>query len=127
MKPKANTKKDKKKPEQENPKKLRQKETEEEAKKALKQASNTRINYESDEIMNKSQNTIYKYIQSQRLQELAQTNFRELFLAYKPELYDEGTQWYDQNKEEEEEESDNDEKEKVENKPKEPLVVKKNN
>ena len=99
---------------------------EEEAKKALKQASNTRINYESDEIMNKSQNTIYKYIQSQRLQELAQTNFRELFLAYKPELYDEGTQWYDQNKEEEEEESDNDEKEKVENKPKEPLVVKKN-
>ena len=47
MKPKANTKKDKKKPEQENPKKLRQKETEEERLKKidLQQSEKIRLNY----------------------------------------------------------------------------------
>jgi calmodulin len=47
MKPKANQKKDKKKPEQENPKKLRQKETEEERLKKidLQQSEKIRLNY----------------------------------------------------------------------------------
>ena len=102
------------------------KSVDEEAKEILKHLSKTKNKVESDELLNKTQNNIYKLIQSQRLQELSESNFREVFPAYKPELYDEGTQWYDQNKEEEEEESDNDDKEQIQNKPKEPLVVKKN-
>ena len=43
-------------------------------------------------------------------------NFTEEFPAYKPEKYDEATQWYDE-KNFEEEESDNEEKEQIQAKP----------
>ena len=103
------------------------KSVEEEAKEALKQASKIKVAIESDELINKSQNNIMKYIRSQRIQDLATTNFNEYFPAFKPEVYEEGTQWSNLKKEDDEEEdSENDEKGQVQEKPKVPLIVKKN-
>ena len=103
------------------------KSVEEEAKEALKQASKIKIAIQSDELINKSQNNIMKYIRSQRIQDLSNTNFNEYFPAYKPEVYEEGTQWSNLKKDDDEEEdSENDEKEQVQEKPKVPLIVKKN-
>ena len=100
---------------------------EEDAKEALKQASKIKVAIESDELINKSQNNIMKYIRSQRIQELGTTNFYEYFPAFKPEVYEEGTQWSNLKKDDDEEEdSENDEKEQVQEKPKVPLIVKKN-
>ena len=99
---------------------------EEDAKEALKQASKIKVAIESDELINKSQNNIMKYIRSQRIQELGTTNFYEYFPAFKPEVYEEGTQWSNLKKDDDEEEdSENDEKEQVQEKPKVPLIVKK--
>lgn len=80
---------------------------------------------ESDELINKTQNNIMKYIKSQRIQELAKTNFNEYFPAFKPEVYEEGTQWSNLKKDEEDEDSVSEDKEQVQEKPKQPLVVKK--
>ena len=98
---------------------------EQEAKEALKQASKIKVAVESDELINKTQNNIMKYIKSQRIQELAKTNFNEYFPAFKPEVYEEGTQWSDLKKDEDDEDSVSEEKEQVQEKPKQPLVVKK--
>ena len=101
------------------------KSVEEEAKEALKQASKIKGAIESDELINKTQNNIMKYIQSQRIQELATTKFSEQFPAFKPEVYDEGTQWSNLKKDEDEEDSVSEDKEQVQEKPKQPLVIKK--
>ena len=98
---------------------------EQEAKEALKQASKIKVAVESDELINKTQNNIMKYIKSQRIQELAKTNFNEYFPAFKPEVYEEGTQWSNLKKDEEDEDSVSEDKEQVQEKPKQPLVVKK--
>ena len=101
------------------------KSVEEEAKEALKQASRIKVAIESDELINKTQNNIMKYIKSQRIQELAKSNFTEYFPAFKPEVYEEGTQWSDLKKDEDDEDSVSEDKEQVQEKPKQPLVVKK--
>ena len=102
------------------------KSVEDEANEALKLASNIKKIVEDDELINKTQNNIIKYIQSKRIQELATTNFYEQFAAFRPEVYDEGTQWTDLIREEDEEDSISEDKDQVQDKPKQPLVVKKN-
>ena len=99
---------------------------EEEAKEALKLASKTKDIIESDELINKTQNNILKMMKSQRIQELSTTNFYEQFPAFKPEMYEEGTQYTNLKKEEEDEDSESEDKEQKQEKPKQPLVVKKN-
>ena len=101
------------------------KSVEEEAKEALKQASKITRAIESDELINKTQNNIMKYIKSQRIQELSTTNFNEQFPAFKPEVYEEGTQWSNLKKDEEDEDSESEDKEQIQEKPKQPLIVKK--
>ena len=98
---------------------------EDEAKEALKQASKLKGAIESDEIINKTQSNIMKYIQSQRIQELATTKFAEQFPAFKPEVYEEGTQWTNLKKDDDEDDSISEDQEQVQEKPKPPLVVKK--
>ena len=99
---------------------------EEEARDALRQAVKMAGNIRSDELINKTQDNIMKMIQSKRVQELATTKFNEEFPAYKPEVYDEGTQWSNLKKDDDDEDSEIDEKEQINEKPKVPLVVKKN-
>ena len=98
---------------------------EQEAKEALKQASMPKIKMESNAVVEHTADVLSKYIKSQKRQEFKTVNFTEEFPAYKPELYDEGTQWYDE-KNYEEEESDNEEKEQIQAKPRQQLVFQKN-
>ena len=98
---------------------------EQEAKEALKQASMPKIKMESNAVVEHTADVLSKYIKSQKRQEFKTVNFTEEFPAYKPELYDEGTQWYDE-KNYEEEESDNEEKEQIQTKPRQQLVFQKN-
>ena len=102
------------------------KSVEEEAREALSSAAKIKTNVESDELINKTQNNILKYIQSMRVQELETTKFYEHFPAFRPEVYEESTQWSDLIKEEDEEDSSSEDKDQVQEKPKQPLVVKKN-
>ena len=109
-----------------NQNKQTKKSLEEEAHEALKNAEQRKDTVQSDELINRTQNNIIKILKSQRIQELRTTNFVENFPAFKPEVYDEGTQWIDPKKEDEEEDSETDEKDQVQEKPKQPLVIKKN-
>ena len=102
------------------------KSVEEEAREALSSAAKIKTNVESDELINKTQNNILKYIQSMRVQELETTKFYEHFPAFRPEVYEESTQWSDLMKEDDEEDSSSEDKDQIQEKPKQPLVVKKN-
>ena len=92
-----------------------------EAKEALVKASKQNVELESKEIVENAAAAVSKYIKSKKAHEFKTVNFTEEFLAYKPELYDEGTQCYDE-KEYDEEESDNEEKEQIQAKPRQQLI-----
>ena len=98
---------------------------EEEAKEALKSATRPKVQIESLGVVEHAADVVSRYIKSKKSQDYKTVNFTEEFPAYKPELYDEGTQWYDE-KNYEEEESDNEEKEQIPAKPREQLVFLKN-
>ena len=98
---------------------------EQEAKEALLNANRPKIKMESNAVVEHTADVVSKYIKSKKMQEFKTVNFTEEFPAYKPELYDEGTQWYDE-KEYEDEESDNEEKEQLQAKPRQQLVFLKN-
>ena len=98
---------------------------EQEAKEALMNANRPKIQKESLSVVEHTADVVSKYIKSKKMQEYKTVNFTEEFPAYKPELYDEGTQWYDE-KNDEEEESDNEEKEQIQAKPRQQLVFLKN-
>ena len=98
---------------------------EQEAKEALINANRPKIKMESNAVVEQAADVVSKYIKSKKMQEFKTVNFTEEFPAYKPELYDEGTQWYDE-KEYEDEESDNEEKEQLQAKPRQQLVFLKN-
>ena len=102
------------------------KSVEQEAKEALEQASRMVGNIRQDELINKTQDNIMRMIQSKKAEGLSTTKFSELFPAYKPEVYDEGTQWSNLKKEDDDEDSEIEEKEQINEKPKVTLVVKKN-
>jgi dynein intermediate chain len=96
-----------------------------EAKEALDKASKPKVEIESYGVVEHAAAAVSKYIKSKKLHEFKTVNFTEEFPAYKPELYDEGTQWYDE-KEYEEEESADEEKEQIQAKPRQQLVFQKN-
>ena len=98
---------------------------EQEAKEALINANRPKIKMESNAVVEHTADVVSKYIKSKKMQDFKTVNFTEEFPAYKPELYDEGTQWYDE-KEYEDEESDNEEKEQLQAKPRQQLVFLKN-
>ena len=99
---------------------------EQEAKEALDKASRAnKVPVESFGVVEQTADIVSKYIKSKKGSEFKTVNFVETFPAYKPELYDEGTQWYDENKYEDED-SDNEVKEEVQSKPREPLIFQKN-
>ena len=98
---------------------------EEEAKEALEKASQPKIKMESFGVVEQTADIVSKYIKSKKGQDFKTTNFTEEFPAYKPELYDEGTQWYDE-KSFEDEDSDNEEKEQIQAKPRQQLIFQKN-
>ena len=98
---------------------------EQEAKEALINANRPKIKMESNAVVEHTADGVSKYIKSKKMQDFKTVNFTEEFPAYKPELYDEGTQWYDE-KEYEDEESDNEEKEQLQAKPRQQLVFLKN-
>ena len=98
---------------------------EQEAKEALDKASRAnKVPVESFGVVEQTADIVSKYIKSKKGSEFKTVNFVETFPAYKPELYDEGTQWYDENKYEDED-SDNEVKEEVQSKPREPLIFQK--
>ena len=101
------------------------KSVEQEAKEALINATRPKIEKESFAVVEHTADVVSKYIKSKKMQEYKTVNFTEEFPAYKPELYDEGTQWYDE-KNYEDEESDNEEKEQLQAKPRQQLVFLKN-
>ena len=92
-----------------------------EAKEALDKASKPKVELESFEVVEQAAAAVSKYIKSKKAHEFKTVNFTEEFPAYKPELYDEGTQCYDE-KEYDEEESDNEEKEQIQAKPRQQLI-----
>jgi dynein intermediate chain len=98
---------------------------EQEAIEALKSATRPKVQIESLGVVEHAADVVSRYIKSKKSQDYKTVNFTEEFPAYKPELYDEGTQWYDE-KNYEEEESDNEEKEQIQAKPREQLVFLKN-
>ena len=98
---------------------------EQEAMEALNKASRAKLPMESMAVVEQTADVVHKYIQSKKGSEFKTVNFTEIFPAYKPELYDEGTQWYDE-KEYEEEDSDNEVKEELQTKPREPLIFQRN-
>ena len=98
---------------------------EQEAKEALDKASKAKIPMESFGVVEQTAGIVSRYIKSKKGSEFKTVNFVETFPAYKPELYDEGTQWYDEKKYEDED-SDNEVKEEVQSKPREPLIFQKN-
>ena len=103
------------------------KSVEEDAKDALEQATRMTGNIRSDELINKTQDSIMRMIEASKTKKFSTTKFSELFPAYKPEVYDEGTQWSNLKKDDDDDEdSEFDEKEQKNEKPKVPLVVKKN-
>ena len=101
------------------------KSVEQEAKEALKYATREKIHKESIAVVEHTADVVSKFIKSKKMQEYKIINFTEEFPPYKPELYDEGTQWYDE-KSYEDEESDNEEKEQLQAKPRQQLVFLKN-
>ena len=102
------------------------KSVEEDAHEALEQATRMTGNIRSDELINKTQDSIMRMIEASKTKKFSTTKFSELFPAYKPEVYDEGTQWSNLKKDDDDEDSEIDEKEQKNEKPKVPLVVKKN-
>jgi len=99
---------------------------EQEAKEALqKAAAQPKVQMESLEVVEHTADMVSRYIKSKKSQDYKTVNFTEEFPAYKPELYDEATQWYD-DKSYDEEESDNEEKEQIQAKPRQQLVFLKN-
>ena len=102
------------------------KSVEDDAKDALEQATRMTGNIRSDELINKTQDSIMRMIQASKTKEFLTSKFTEQFPAYKPEVYDEGTQWSNLKKDDDDEDSEIDEKEQINEKPKAPLVVKKN-
>ena len=69
------------------------KSVEEDAHEALEQATRMTGNIRSDELINKTQDSIMRMIEASKTKKFSTTKFSELFPAYKPEVYDEGTQW----------------------------------
>ena len=99
---------------------------EQEAKKLLEQ-EREKIQFKPDAVVDKTAELLTKIMRSKKNQKLEQVNFTEEFPAFKSELYDEGTQWYDENKYDDEEDSENEEvKDETPAKPREPLVFQKN-
>ena len=101
------------------------KSVEEEAKEALDLATRAKLPSQSKEVVEQTAELVSRYIKSKKNTDYKTVNFNEMFPAYKPELYDEGTQWYDEKKFEDED-SDNEVKEEVPTKPREPLIYQKN-
>ena len=99
---------------------------EEEAKEILKRTSKKEISKESFAVVEDTAAIVSKYIKSKKGSEFKKVSFTEEFPAYKPELYDEGTQWYDEKNFEDEDSDNAEEKEQVQSKPREPLVFQKN-
>ena len=99
---------------------------EEEAKKLLIQ-EREKVPFKPEAVVDKTAELLTKFMRSKKNQKLEKVNFTEEFPAFKPELYDEGTQWYDEKKYDDEEDSENEEvKEETPAKPREPLVFQKN-
>ena len=99
---------------------------EEEAKKLLIQ-EREKVPFKPEAVVDKTAELLTKLMRSKKNQKLEKVNFTEEFPAFKPELYDEGTQWYDEKKYDDEEDSENEEvKEETPAKPREPLVFQKN-
>jgi len=99
---------------------------EEEAKKLLVQ-EREKVPFKPEAVVDKTAQLVTKFMRSKKNEKLEKVNFTEEFPAFKPELYDEGTQWVDEKKYDDEEDSENEEvKEETPAKPREPLVFQKN-
>ena len=99
---------------------------EEEAKRALENAKKVNIPAQQAEAVDQTAKLLSKFMKSKKAQDFKTVNFTEEFPAYKPELYDEATQWYDEKSYEEEDSENDEEKEQVQAKPREPLIFRKN-
>ena len=99
---------------------------EEEAKRALENAKKVNIPAQQAEAVDQTAKLVSKLMKSKKAQDFKTVNFTEEFPAYKPELYDEATQWYDEKSYEEEDSENDEEKEQVQAKPREPLIFRKN-
>jgi len=97
---------------------------EEEAKKLLKQ-EREKVPFKPDDVVNKTADIVSKFMRSKKNEKLEKVNFTEEFPAFKPELYDEATQWYDENKYDDEDSENEEVKEEEPQKPREPLVIQK--
>ena len=97
---------------------------EEEAKKLLKQ-EREKVPFKPDDVVNKTAVIVSKFMRSKKNEKLEKVNFTEEFPAYKPELYDEATQWVDENKYDDEDSENEEVKEEEPPKPREPLVIQK--
>ena len=97
---------------------------EEEAKKLLKQ-EREKVPFKPDDVVNKTADIVSKFMRSKKNEKLEKVNFTEEFPAYKPELYDEATQWVDENKYDDEDSENEEVKEEEPPKPREPLVIQK--
>ena len=97
---------------------------EEEAKKLLQQ-EREKVPFKPDDVVNKTADIVSKFMRSKKNEKLEKVNFTEEFPAYKPELYDEATQWVDENKYDDEDSENEEVKEEEPPKPREPLVIQK--
>ena len=97
---------------------------EEEAKKLL-QHEREKVPFKPDDVVNKTADIVSKFMRSKKNEKLEKVNFTEEFPAYKPELYDEATQWVDENKYDDEDSENEEVKEEEPPKPREPLVIQK--
>ena len=97
---------------------------EEEAKKLLQQ-EREKVPFKPDDVVDKTAAIVSKFIRSKKNEKLEKVNFTEEFPAYKPELYDEATQWVDENKYDDEDSENEEVKEEEPPKPREPLVIQK--
>ena len=97
---------------------------EEEAKKLLQQ-EREKVPFKPDDVVDKTAAIVSKFMRSKKNEKLEKVNFTEEFPAYKPELYDEATQWVDENKYDDEDSENEEVKEEEPPKPREPLVIQK--
>ena len=97
---------------------------EEKAKKLLQQ-EREKVPFKPDDVVDKTAAIVSKFMRSKKNEKLEKVNFTEEFPAYKPELYDEATQWVDENKYDDEDSENEEVKEEEPPKPREPLVIQK--
>jgi len=97
---------------------------EEKAKKLLQQ-EREKVPFNPDDVVDKTAAIVSKFMRSKKNEKLEKVNFTEEFPAYKPELYDEATQWVDENKYDDEDSENEEVKEEEPPKPREPLVIQK--